>query len=521
MSVIRTIRSAATVAAILLLAGCILEPQDDSGSISFSVSAPEASISGSSITIDGDEVDPDTDVTHARVWMYTNGSEYRLAPTSARAPSSRNYVEADLSSGSATVKIDDIPAGGGYSAVIILGKQEEDVFIPAAYARTGRFSINAGLETEVRPQKVKLVGEDASPLDSVAYRSLGEDLNSVIVSGGEVIAADSDTVYEYGESGSPAESDGFGSINRLSTGTIGGDAVWFTNSSEGIFLNGNTPKISEDGIENVTFSGAFSVDETTDVVFYQRKGGLGGVAGATISSTSEWEDFGSEDLEDLIDPDTSPVRAQASGSDSGFFATSVLDNFRLTEALFDVDSDIEAEDLISGTVDGVNFFDVPYPGGQRMRINHMEVVNVDSDASGDPVEHLVVGTPRGAFAFPQENIGGGSDVFNSSTNVLNATHSSFRSIIRDESVAALATDAEGKWLAVATAETIVVLNVADGVPQPESRAEAEDAALFILPRRGVALGEVTGLAIQVDARGLQLHISGTQGLTTVAKDLPD
>ncbi|MFW5694966.1 MAG: hypothetical protein ACOCYB_07340, partial [Alkalispirochaeta sp.] len=133
-NVIRTIRIVAAAAVILLLAGCILEPQDESGSITFSVSAPEASISGSAITVEGEDFDSDRNVTHARVWMYSNGAEYRLAPTSARSPSSRNFVETPVGDGGATVKIDDIPAGNGYSAVVILGTKEEvegsdDVFV--------------------------------------------------------------------------------------------------------------------------------------------------------------------------------------------------------------------------------------------------------------------------------------------------------------------------------------------------------------------------------------------------------
>ncbi|MFO8041794.1 MAG: hypothetical protein R6U25_01220, partial [Alkalispirochaeta sp.] len=315
MNVIRTIKTAATVAAILLLAGCILEPQDDSGSISFSVSAPESSVSGSSITIDGDTpVDPDSgDVTHARIWMYTNGSEYRLAPTSARAPSSRNYVEADLSSGSATVRIDGIPAGRGYSAVIIMGTKQDDVFVPVAYARTGRFAINAGRETSVAPDKVALAGDEDSVLSSVDYNLIGTDLNSVVVSGDELVTADDESVYRRATGFSPTGTGNFGTINRLSAGSLSGDPVYFVNSSNGIYKAGDgspgeITSSNNPNITNVTFSGTFKVDDSTeDVVFYQRLGGLGGVAGTDISSTSQWEDFGPDDLEDLVDPESSPV----------------------------------------------------------------------------------------------------------------------------------------------------------------------------------------------------------------------
>ncbi|MEX2442847.1 MAG: hypothetical protein WD492_04545 [Alkalispirochaeta sp.] len=518
MKVIRLMRIVAATAAVLLLAGCILQPEDG-GSLSFTVSAPQGDVSSNSVAIDGrDDLTGTDDVDYARVWLYSNGAEYRLAPTSAGAPSSRNYVEADLSSGGATVKIDGIPAGDGYSAVIIMGTKEDGVFVPVAYARTGRFAINAGREARPTADKVALVGDEDSLLSAAEFNLLGKNLNSVVANSDGVFTSDANAVYQ-GPNYTGSGSGEFGTINRLSTGTLEGDSVIFVNSSEGIFKakagelpEEITPSDDTDvDVRDVTFSGTFAVEDAIgediaeDVVFYQRLGGLGGVAAQTINSESDWQDFGAADLEDLIDPDRSPVRAQASGTGKGFFATAALDNFLLTEALFDNESDIEAADLISGSADGVQFFNVPYPGTTRpMRLNHMTIVEADE------TEYLVVGTPRGAFTFPAGNIGHSNAArFNSTTNLVNSSHSTFRSLVRDEAVFALATDSGGKILAVATAETVVVLDVTDGIPT------SRDDALFILPRRGVALGEVTGLALETDGSQVTLHISGTQGLTTV------
>jgi ABC-type uncharacterized transport system auxiliary subunit len=48
----KTIRIIAALAAVLLLAGCILQPEaEDTGSISLSIEAPEASVAASAVTL--------------------------------------------------------------------------------------------------------------------------------------------------------------------------------------------------------------------------------------------------------------------------------------------------------------------------------------------------------------------------------------------------------------------------------------------------------------------------------------
>ena len=89
--------------------------------------------------------------------------------------------------------------------------------------------------------------------------------------------------------------------------------------------------------------------------------------------------------------------------------------------------------------------------------------------------------------------------------LLNAA--SFRSLIRDEPVAAL--NSEGGWLAIATSESVTLLNMTNGIP-----TSREDATL-ILPRRGVTLGQTTGLAI--DTASGTLYIAGTEGISAVKK----
>jgi hypothetical protein len=220
---------------------------------------------------------------------------------------------------------------------------------------------------------------------------------------------------------------------------------------------------------------------------------------------SDWQDFGPADLEDLIDPSTSPVRAQASGDGVGFFATRALDNFMLTEALFNSEVEVEAADLISGDADGVTFFNVPFPGTTRpMRIDHLAIVSVDGE------ENLVVGTPRGALLFPTASIGSdNASLFNSETNVVQSGGTGFTPLILNEPVVALATDSAGRYLAIATDETIAVIDVGAGIPD-------RDDAIMILPRRGAALGQITGLAIEVRTTNLILHVAGSEGLASLS-----
>ena len=507
MKLRRIIQIGSALAAVLFLAGCILQPSEDAtGTISLAVSAPDAGISASALNI-GDQtgVDPST-ANVARLWMYANGGEYRLAPTSADASSSRNYVEASLDSGTGQITIDGIPAGEGYSVVVVLGRKVNDVFVPMAYARSGRFAVNAGLETVVSPSKVALVGDTDSPLSSASFSLIGENLNSVLVSGGIPVTASSTKVWTNGSelslgSLSPSPS-------RVYSVSVG-DSGYFVNTDKGIAWSSNGGLYTTSntaGITDVTYSSSFFLSDTSDrVVFYQRLGGLGGVVfnSESLPAAADWQDFGPDDLQDLVDPDASPVRAMASGNQKGFFATAALDNFMVTRTLFDSDSDIEAADLISGEAEGVTFFNVPYPGTTRpMRIDEMAVVTVNS------TEYLAIGTPRGAFVFPVSTIGSSdSSLFDSTRNLVNSNAASFRSLIRDEPVAAL--NSEGGWLAIATSETVTLLNMTNGIP-----TSREDATL-ILPRRGVTLGQTTGLAI--DTASGTLYIAGTEGISAVKK----
>jgi hypothetical protein len=526
----KTIRIIAALAAVLLLAGCILQPEgEDTGSISLSIEAPDASVAASAVNLGSGGVTP-ANVTAARVWVYANGAEYRLAPATG-TPSSRNFLETLLTEGRGRIRIDGIPEGDGYSLVIVLGKQDQEtsnVFVPVAYARSGRFAVSGGRETTVAPQKVALVGEDDSQLTGARFDLVGESLNSVAYSSSEgwVVTAASDAIYG-GPSGSPDELLGnlnLSGINSVALGRDpnGDDKLFLVNADAGLYrVTGSTSAdlLTPATVKDVTYSGTFLVEETGQTgqiaVFYQRLGGLGGVIstdGSAPTPADDWQDFGPADLEDLVDPDTSPVRAQVSGDGVGFFATRALDNFMLTEALFDSEQEVEAADLISGEADGVTFFNVPFPGTTRpMRIDHLAIVNVGTN----DVQNLVVGTPRGAVVFPTASIGSDDEsLFNSETKVVQSGDEGFKSLIRNEPVVALATDPAGRYLAIATDETIAVLDVGEAIPE-----DRKDAIMF-LPRRGAALGQITGLAIEAedDTSTITLHVAGTEGLVSLTAE---
>jgi hypothetical protein len=506
----KTIRIIAALAAVLLLAGCILQPEaEDTGSISLSIEAPEASVAASAVTLGTGGVTP-ADVTAARVWVYANGAEYRL-------PSSGNFLETLLTEGRGRIVIDGIPEGEGYSLVIVLGVEDNDTFVPVAYAASGRFAVSGGRETTVAPVKRALVGPN-SQLTAARFDLVGEALNSVAFSSslGRLYTATSNKIFA-GPSNALSQVLAGANLSGINSVTVGRgpaglDNIGFVNSASGLYRIASlssVPKLTPTGIDNVTFSGTFLIEDTSEIaVFYQRRGGLGGVIfdGTNAPVADDWQDFGPADLEDLVDPDTSPVRAQASGDGVGFFATRALDNFMLKEALFDSEQEVEAADLISGEAKGVTFFNVPFPGTTRpMRIDHLAIVNVGAESE----ENLVVGTPRGAVLFPAASIGSDdASLFDPSTKVVQSGGAGFTPLILNEPVAAVATDPAGRYLAIATDETIAVIDVGSGIPERED-------AILILPRRGAALGQITGLAIEVGTSTITLHVAGTEGLASL------
>jgi hypothetical protein len=86
-------------------------------------------------------------------------------------------------------------------------------------------------------------------------------------------------------------------------------------------------------------------------------------------------------------------------------------------------------------------------------------------------------------------------------------------LILNEPVAALASDPSGRFLAIATAETIAVIDMEDGI-------RSRDDAIMILPRRGAALGQTTGLAIEVSGNEFTLHVAGTEGIASLTALIP-
>lgn len=532
MKVMWMIKSAVAIAVVLLLAGCILQPTEDTGTVSLAISAEGGSIGARALDIESSE---DTGTPQvARVWMYSNGSEFRLTPTTDSAPSSPNYAETVLTGGRGEIVIDGVPAGEGYSLVVVLGERQasetdsnQQVFVPTSYARTGNFRVSPGLATVVTPNRVNLVSDDTGVTRAV-YDLVGRAMNSVVLANGTAYAADGGAYYERGSDGF-TQSETVADINSLSVGEwLGGGEVLAINTDTGIEMPDVEFEMPSE-ITNVTLSGTFLVDNDgandDAVVFYQRIGGLGGgvfegtAEGVVAPAQDDWEDISATELNDeagleLLDPDTSPVRSLASSGNNGFFATDALGNFMVTEELFTDTSEEDTEDLqpadfLSGDVDGLTPFNVPYPGTTRpLRLDHMEVVTVDG------AEFLVVGTPRGAFTFPINSIGGVEDVFVDESNTVRTDGTGFRSLIRDEAVSALTTDRSGELLAIATAQSIVVLDVADGIPT------SRDEAILILPQRGASLGQPNGIALElVEATStIRLYVAGVEGMTTIEAD---
>jgi hypothetical protein len=412
------LRVGTVLLAALFLGACIMGPGDDKadgGSITISVPVSGSTMGGSSLSGSATI----TNSTRVRVWMYTpEGNEYRLAPTGTGIPNALNYVE---TTGGGQIVIDKIPAGDDYGVVVVVDEDGGSNFVPTHYAFQGSFAINAGKETELK------LGLE--PANGLTPGLEGVNLNSVVgvdleIEGANptVFASSYTRVYQqpFTDPGNdfkladmtittPSISAGF--INSLSS-TDAEDSTVLVNTDVGVFPIHNPSggyALEKEyvrsgygaGVRKVVSSGLFNATEGDAILYYQRLGGLGGIASASFppedeSLTSDaWNDTGSE-LSDFVSPDESPVWAAVNSGTTAYMST-VMGTFRATEELFTGD-DIDIDALLSGgesNTAGLTFFGVAYPGTSRpLRIRHLALVG----------SNVVVGTGRGAFYFPDSAI---------------------------------------------------------------------------------------------------------------------
>ncbi|TVR75520.1 MAG: hypothetical protein EA427_00175, partial [Spirochaetaceae bacterium] len=160
------------MAIALLLGACILQPSSEkTGSIEIYVASGGTSASSVGASNVGD------DPTHARIWLYQNGEDYRQ--TMLNLGSNRR------------VKFEGIPEGDGYTLVAIIGKMDDDsgIFLPEVFARSEAFAVNAGRETVVAPARQNII--DGVNVTDLQYPAalLGKNVGSVVQVGSEWFAA--------------------------------------------------------------------------------------------------------------------------------------------------------------------------------------------------------------------------------------------------------------------------------------------------------------------------------------------
>jgi len=438
--------------------------------------------------------------------MYTpEGNEYRLLSSGTGLPNAPNYRQ---TTGGGSIVIDNIPAGDGYGIVVAVDDNGGPTFVPTHYAYRDSFAVAAGRETQLQ-LSLTAASELVTSLPGV-------NLNSVVGSVGTnaaLFAASYTKVYQNPVSGSLQQaeyplgpsgdikttSQTATFINSLSSAHAVDETV-LVNTDIGVFpiVNGgsgydvNTAYADtgyEAGVRNVVSSGLFQGPDAY-VVYYQRRGGLGGAEFNDIGSgPNEWNDTGTE-LADFIGSDESPVWA-AAVSDNAVFLSTVFGTFRATEALFS-GTEIDIDALIGGdssSTAGITFFGVAFPGTDRpLRIRHM----------GHIGNRVVVGTGRGAFFFGESAI---------STVGPNKLVAGVKAIPKTAGNYVVDMSVNDGWIAVLTPSRIVVVN--EGTP---------GTLAYERPLRGYALGNPRDVFVVNGVGPVPrpvVYIAGSEGLSKI------
>lgn len=521
-----------TMVVALVLSGCILQPDTGrTGSVTLRFTSLNASTSRDGFSTAGVDGEP-LEVNAIGVFLYgPDGRERRSA-------------RVDVSGGSATIQLDDIPEGRGYTIVAVKYTNAEGasspVPLPVAMGESSAFSISGGRETRV---SLSTTGINQSVFDSRypdAFR--GEPLVGAGAVGGEVIGATATKIIrnDSGESTPLPENI---QINGIFEGKVfngDGEAVSIPllATNQGIFPATSLPGDFDlalpagtdianaslaAGASNVQEIIAFVADsacsvdgdDSDEIVWiYSRLGGFGGIGFcenndlAITGEESDWFDAG-EDLEDLFDENENPVRAMGTdGIGVAYLATGPLGTFRITEDfenVFDDDDDDDDDRIISEIIagqsqDGFTFFGVVPPGrSEAVRINRLGVVSPPSSSTNES-NRVIVGTSQGAFWFSGSAIDdfgeGQSNVSGSAVNPI--------SQLAGERIQEIAVS--GTYVALATSRRVLVLE--------REGAGFTDVANY--PTRGVVLGDLTRIFIGGQSQSMpELFISGTAGLTVI------
>lgn len=483
------VRLVVALGLVVLLGSCLIEGGDSADTGSLRIALP---------TIVSSEISDGVDTV--RIWLYTPSSlEYGVDGGAARLPSAAdNFLEAAITTSGGAVVIDGIPAGTGYRLVIVLGTIDDDndgAFIPIDVAESDEFGVTGGRETALSLTAAEVVG--------MTYTLEGESLNSVVVGDvigtNDVFTASSTTVF-VDPMGTVDTHSFAADINSVSLGYYYNGTLYrsvYVNTEDGLYPGYGVGLTFDSGfatsfsaIGGVVDSGAFFLSDTSEtVVYYERLGGLGGAVLTDMSVTPSWNDSG-DDLDEYVAEDENPVRSAATNGADAAYIASVLGTFEVTEQYFE--GGFDAGSIISGDDDaGLTFWGVAYPGAdQALRITQI----------GTFGDTIVVGTARGAFAFPESELDG--DLVGGLIPEAEVTQ---LSAVADEAILDLAVGDD--YLAFLTARSLVVVEE-DGDSYP---------SVFSKPLRAVVLGAPTDLFVVEEGGEPVVYISGAEGLTRVVE----
>jgi hypothetical protein len=272
-----------------------------------------------SISMDFSDFQPRVQGDVVRVYLIANGLLFSTGSGvafTAEVPLPEDYVET-------IIKIDGLPVGPRYRAMIGVGPVADGMFQPWAYGETEEFQITSGDGTTVTPSMEYI---EYSVSISYSPDLLGRNLTGVTTGYSNIYTAESSKIYLLDSMGSVLESYdmaadplNFGvsslQINGLSRDGSGYFLDAFINSNQGIIPFENVegwifdPTFSSDlgGERQIEESGVFDLGNDR-ALFFRRSNGIGGKN--IGSSGGNW-----------INQSTDTVTDMALGNPNAYFAT--------------------------------------------------------------------------------------------------------------------------------------------------------------------------------------------------------
>lgn len=511
---LRVIRAGLAALVGLVLSGCLLQPADETGSITLSIFAG-GGVNAANVDV-GTGFTTTSSATDARIWIFADGNLYEIGDA--------GFVNVRLENGRARVAIERIPAGRGYRVLVVMGVRDETsgTFVPVGFARTGRFAVRAGTESLVEATKNEL---SVAGIQKAQFRLLGAAWNGIAY--GEAYAEEPESVLLTNSTSIRLESDPPQEVPEVDISNLFGEVIGLNRLSDmpsgtaaEVLISGSSAGgiFPIDGdISVVDFGGPVSDTvgrHVAEVNHYAVNGnGLLAFKLAGFSSDAAlWTKLTPAELPAI--QDGVPVAIDLAASDAegngGFYvATRAYGNMFISDtAISNAGGDASqlAAPILNRNTSTVRFFDVPYPGTNTA----LPITALATERIG-AVAHLLVGTPRGAYVFPEATLtSGNTSLYDADSGLVNPNASSFRTLVPDVRVEHLAANFNGDIgtaFAVVSQHLLTVLH---------TTGSTLTTLVDGLPIYAVAPGEITDLDVTQQfgdpANEVRVLLSTTEGL---------